>query len=178
MKFDIIFKERTTRKQLTLLYKLHWKKVLRQNTINLLLATGSLILGMYDVDNNGNYGFILIIVSFYGFFIYIKTLIKYFVNKREYKKNVNKLIEYYKQNSENATTIEFDNDFVACKNFELDLKFQWEEFSGFRIIDNNIVFERINFPLQSIIVGKDDIGEKQYIKLIDFIETKIQRTSH
>ena len=178
MKFDIIFKESTTRKQLTLLHKLHWKKALKQNTINLLLSTGSLILGIYDVDNNGNYGFILIIVSLYGYFLFIKTLIKYFLNKGKYTKSVNKLMEYYKQNSENATIMEFENDFVACKNFELDLKFQWEEFSGFRIIDNNIILERINFPLQSIIVGKNDIGEKQYVELIDFIQTKIQRIKH
>lgn len=178
MKFDIIFKESVTRKQLTLIYNLHWKKVLRQNTINLFMSIGSLILGIYDVDNNGNFGFILIIISFYGFFLFIKTLVKYFINKRKYSKNVNHLIEYYKQNRDNATIIEFNNDFVACKNFESDVKFQWEEFSGFRIIDNNIVLERTNFPLQPIILGKDDIGEKQYIKLIDFIETKIQRTSN
>jgi len=178
MKFDVIFKENTTRKQLALIYKLHWKKVLRQNTLNLFLSIGSIVLGIYDVDNGGNYGFVLIIISFYGFFLYIKTLIKYFINKRKYTKNVNNLIEYYKQNYENSTIIEFDNDFIAFKNFESDLKLQWKEFSGFRIIDNNILFERINFPLQSIILGKDDIGEKQYIKLIDFIETKIKRTSH
>ncbi|NUY82342.1 hypothetical protein HUK80_15665 [Flavobacterium sp. MAH-1] len=66
---------------------------------------------------------------------------------------------------------EFNNEYFRYSDFKVDYKTDWSVFKSYRIIDNNLFLD-LN-ETSSYILGKEEIGETEFQKLIQFVDQKL-----
>lgn len=175
MKFEIPFNEDITRNQTKLNFDLVWDRIRKKNRTNTYVTIFLIVFGSLIIYGNGNIGYLLLIMGFFGIIASYRGKLIYQENKKKYVTSMNDEIEKYKTN--NGSSIwEFDDKHFNYKDYKYDLKINWDGFTTFRIIENNLFLDLGNGL--SYILGKDEVGEESFQNIIDFLETKLKRTSN
>ena len=92
--------------------------------------------------------------------------------KTEFLNIVQKEIE--SQNNANVPCIwEFNEEYFRYKDYQFDAKMRWEIFKRFRIIEKNLFMDLDVGNNSSYILGQNEVGEENFLKVTKFVESKI-----
>ena len=175
MKFELKFDENIYRNQMDLLRDLAWKdKIVYYKNSHflgiILLIIGSILF--FDRPNFFGFAFI-----FFGLGILIPYFYYYFKIKSSYK-GFEEVKTTEIEACKNITTFtwEFTEQGLITTVQDNERIFEWNEFITYLIKENNLFL--ITEKYEPMILGKDEVGEESFQNIIDFVETKLKRTSN
>ena len=177
MIFEIPFDEEITRKQTNLKFQLLWKKSLKNRKTNLFISIGFFLFGCIVIYGNGNVGYVFVVVGIFGIYMFYSLTLAYHRSKKKYIAVVESEIEKYKLSRENSIW-EFDNEYFCYKDYKYNTKIKWDGFVSFKIIDDNLFLDLADNSPLSYILAKEEVGDESFQNVIDFLESKLKRTSH
>lgn len=99
MKFEIPFNEDITRSQTKLKFDLVWDKIRKKNRTNIYVTIFLIVFGSLIIYGNGNIGYLLLIMGFFGIIASYRGKLIYQENKKKYVTSMNDEIEKYKTNN-------------------------------------------------------------------------------
>ena len=177
MIFEIPFNEEITRKQTNLKFQLLWKKSLKNRKTNLFISIGFFLFGCLVIYGNGNVGYIFAALGMFGVFMFFSLTLAYHRSKKKYENVVDSEIEKYKLKCENSIW-EFNNEYFGYKDYKYNAKIKWDGFVSFKIIDDNLFLDLADNSQLSYILAKEEVGDESFQNIVDFLESKLKRTSH
>lgn len=176
MILEIPFNVDIYKRQTNLQLDIQWNKILRKSKKNLFFSIGLFLFGALAVYGKGNVGYVFIIFGIYGFIQFYKINAAYQKTKKEFQKIVSDEIKGQVESNENSIW-EFNEEYFRYKDYKYDSKINWDAFKSYRIIEDNIFLD-LNVGNQlSYVIGKEEIGENSYLKIIKLLDDKIKRTS-
>ncbi|MEF3078717.1 hypothetical protein [Winogradskyella poriferorum] len=175
MKFEIPFDENIYNEQMKLQFDNVWSEGFKKNKSKLYIGIPFFLLGILAVYGNGNIGYVFIVLSLLFFYKYYEYYQYYHKNKKRYFFESEKFSLEQKE-VQDISVWEFKDEYFRYKCFKCDYKLDWSLFTGFEIIDNNI-FIKTKDVNHSYIVGKSELGESEFSKIIEFLTTKIKTSA-
>ncbi len=177
MTLEIPFNEDIYKRQTKLQLDLAWNTILKKHKTNLIVSIFFFLLGVFAIYGKGNIGYVFVLFSMYGFLEFYKINTAYKKNKKEFQQIVTNEIKGHIESKENSIW-EFSDEYFRYKDYKFDVKINWNAFKSYRIIENNIFLDLNIGNKSSYIIGKEEIGEDSFQKIINLLDKKIKRTSH
>lgn len=172
MKFEIPFKAETYLKQVELTIPFIYKHHLKDTREALIVALTSLFIGIVINIGKSNFGNIFIIL---GVWFIIKSYQKYILYKTS-KKIFLKIAkkELSKNQSDYRNGIfEFTEDTLRYNDTLKTIDSTWNEFESFKIVSANLLLILDEKKGEIIVIGENEVGNKNFEKIIKFVERKL-----
>ncbi|MGZ5280990.1 MAG: hypothetical protein ACXWEY_01820 [Bacteroidia bacterium] len=157
--------------------KLKWELVnngnIRRMNIYFYIALGFFVLSIIFLSNKSAFGWVigtaaLMIIAYYFYFINsIKKL------KKEYFDKVKEVSEYYLK-SEIPIKYLFSEENIGYSDCLHSFNINWTFFKSYSIIENVLYLKRNENYDDVIDIGKDEVGDENFTKIIEFVKTKIK----
>jgi len=170
MKKEIPFDEKVYKSQMLIVFESIYDKHLHDNKINFyygLLFVLVALVSFFQLNPDSNLPIIAIVLGlvFLGYsFQYYRN---YKTKKKEYIEQIDNEIEENISANQNSV-LEFNEEYIRWKNFKIDIKIALYGIKYFVEKENNILIGLAkNTP--AIIISKEEIGEENYIALLDII---------
>ncbi len=174
MRFEISFNENIYREQSKKYFAFIWKDFQSKNKKRLYIIIPYFLLGASIVYAKSNLGYLFILISLFNLYQYYKLYQHHKTNKEKHISKVEeKIVEY---SSHNKLSIwEFSEDKFYYSDFSLELKTNWNSFSSFTILENDLFLEAKKNILATFLLNKEEVGEVEFNKIILFLENKIAK---
>ncbi|MGB6268380.1 MAG: hypothetical protein WBF67_05155 [Olleya sp.] len=173
MRFEIPFREDIYREKLKLNFDLTWKTNLKKNEYSLIYGSIFLVLGILFFLENSDSGYLTLAVALF----YILNFYHYYSNykkrKKSYFTSIDESTEEYLKSDESSIW-DFNEDYFRFKDYKFDTKIIWSAIKGFRVIENNILIHLDNEKSLCFILGKEEVGQENFDKIVDFLNFKIK----
>ncbi len=171
MKFEFQFNKELYYKQITLKFDTFWAKNLRNNNIRLVWTILSFVIGGLMIRNGECLGYFMIGLGLHFFINFINYRSFYSKNKKIYFQNVDKVAIRYEE--ANKTYWEFHEDYFAYKDYKQDVKYQWEAFDNYSIIENTLFLDVSSTAGLSFMLGKSEVDNESWDEILALINNKI-----
>lgn len=176
-KFEIPFdKEVFIRQNLRIFDFIHLKFVKTQKT-NLIFGLIYLSIGIFFLTLEDTFfvDTFLTVLGCLVLFNYFKEMLALKKHKVEHKEFVENLAQKHIDN-QSVSVWEFWDSHIFYQDFRFELKVYWQYFYGIRIDDQSLYID-LEEPNrnQSFCLDKDEISQKQFEEVIDFLQTKLTR---
>ena len=173
MKFEIPFNESIYRKQVAVYFNHAWKEHLKKNKRNFFWGIPAILFGGLAVYSDGNYGYAMIAIGLHYSIVGYNYYSYYKKSKKTYFDAINSEVTAQLAASENMVW-EFDETNFNFKYYLYEIKMKWESFIGYRLIDNILFLDMGEGNNASYILSEDEIGNADFIKVVDFVKEKIK----
>ena len=173
MKIELQFNEQIYKKQMELLYEMGYGKKKTYIKNSNYLGFVFVFIGIMAVLGNGNIGYLFILFGLYNLISYYNFYFKQKKLARKYEVEQLNVISQFSKNS-NAV-FEFNNEGFIYSDYKINLKVNWDEFLTFIEKDENLFL--ITKSFQPFALGKSEVGNEKYGEIINFVETKMEKTS-
>ena len=171
MRIELLFDEKTYREQIKILYNLAYQKKLNYYKNSHYLGFSLLIIGIFFIINSRTLGYIFI---FFGLGILIPYFIVYSKHFRMSKKLSLEQNETVLKFNENRKSIwEFTEDNLKYSDFESEKIIEWNKFSTYTVIEDNLFMFTKNF--EPFIIGKSELSTENYNDIIKLVDSKIKK---
>ena len=123
-----------------------------------------------------NFGFIRLLIIMVGSYKFIKGIrYKMFYNKRlDYFKIKTKQRLVLLDKKEFKSTWKFEDEYFLYKDDDFNTKINWKHFEGFQLRNEHIFLVLSARNHNSYILSKEEIGNKNFNELIDFLRGKLK----
>ncbi len=171
MIFEIAFDEEIYREQNKLYFDSEWENNLKKNKKGFFYGIPMSVLGLFILIKDNELGLVFLmcglflIYTSYKYYMFYRKRYKFFfksIDEEVIKNNVNKLVSRW----------EFNTDFFKYGDHRFEIKYNWEFFQSFKMIDENLF---IYFDIEKrvpFILGKAEIDLNQFDKVIQFLNQK------
>ena len=173
MRFEIPFNENISRDDSKKYFDFIWKDVLKKNKKNLYVVFPCVVFGIAMIFGKSNLGYLILAFGFFAILTYYTFSKHYNKVKKTYFDAVEKHILEYSSNNKPCIW-EFNEEQFYYSDFKYDLKINWNSFTKFRIIENNLILELRDNIIANFFLNKEEVGEENFDKIIHFLEGKVK----
>lgn len=173
MKFDIPFNSEIYLSQTQLIIPLVYKDYLKSVRESIIVGLISIILGVFIIIGKSNLGNVFIILGI-GFLI--KSLTKFNLYNKLKKTHLKLTKEsLLKNESEFGNGVfEFTSQSLKYSTKSEIRDINWNEFEGFKIVKSNLLLILNQKNGEIVAIGKKEIGNEYFKKIVDFIKLKLK----
>ncbi len=173
MKFDIPFKSEIYLNQVELMTPLIYSEYYKDARKSLIVGIFSSLLGVFIILGKSQLGILFIVL---GISFIIKSVPKF----KLYKTLKRTYLEITKEKLfENKS--DFGNGVFEFTEYSLKYidkletkEIKWNEFESYKIIESNLFLILDEEKGEIMAIGKNEIGSKNFEKVITFIKTKLK----
>lgn len=173
MRFEIPFNENISREDSKKYFDFSNKNYLAETNKIFAYGIGMTLFGSLMIYGKSNAGLIVFTLGVVIIYLYFVRLNLYRKNKKRYYKTVEKHILEYSSNNK-PCILEFNEEQFYYSDFKYDLKVNWNSFTKFVIIENNLILELSDNITAAFFLNKEEVGLENFNKIIYFLEGKIK----
>ncbi|GGI57311.1 hypothetical protein [Winogradskyella haliclonae] len=173
MIFEVPFIKEIYLNQTKLQFDYVWKSNLKKSWKGLVFSIIYLATGLFFIGHRSFFGVIIFSIGTIYLYKFYEFWHSYKNNKKRYfsesEKHVTNFIEI-----KSKSIWEFKDDFFKYSDEKCEVKMDWSFFKNFDIVEENIFLNTSHVNI-SYILGKDEISESDFNKLVSFLSTKLER---
>jgi len=156
-----------------MLYEMGYGREKRYYKNSNYLGFGFFFIGIVAIAGNANIGYLLMILGLADLIQYYHFFFKQKKITQEYEEQQLEIVALLKENPK--VVFEFNDEFFRYSDYRENTTIEWNEFSTFIENDENVFIITKNF--QPFVLGKSEIGNENYNKILNFVVLKLQ-TNH
>lgn len=174
MKFEIPFNRTFYQYQSKLEFRISWEEHLKNIRDWLKIGGIIFLVGVVMLVCNSLMGFIPLVIGGYYLAFYFQYYRNYRVEKKDYFDRVDRYMEKFEASGE-PQLWEFSEEKFHFGDFQYEVFLKWENFSCFRIVEENLIMYLEDSDLSDFYaLGKAEVGEKNFDKVVEFVKTKLE----
>lgn len=178
LKFEIPFDKEIFIRQNMRFFDFSNLKVVQTQKTNLIFGLIYLSIGIFFLTLEDTF-FIDTFLTILGGLIlmyYFRVRLNLKNKKDDYKNFIEKLAQKHIDN-QSISVWEFWDSHIFYQDFRSEIKIYWQHLYGIRVDDQSLYID-LEEPIrnQSFCIDKDEISEKQFEEVIDFLQTKLTRS--
>lgn len=165
---NLSFNEKNERDNQNFYFKYVWDKVFKFRTRIIVMTVVFLYLGFYPIENF-NTNLLYYIIKYLGIFLGGSCLVityRYFVSKKKFKVEVEKIIAEYKLKSE-ISHIRLNDKGIEFKNPINTICSIWEK-TTYDLKDNHLVINPISNV--NFIISKTEVMDNEFETILSFLQ--------
>ena len=175
MKFEIEFTKKLVEAQAEFKFNYLWKSKIAENSKNLIIGIFFTSLGFTIVYfGKSNWLFLIFALGFYFLINSVNFFYLYNKTKNEYRKLLKNETERL---TEGNLILELSEEFIKLENTKLKVELRWDSFKNYQIVNEYFLLFLKNSDNPVITVGKNEIGEDNFVKFIGFVNKKVKNSS-
>ena len=171
MRFEIPFNQNISREDSEKYFDFSNKNYLSETNKILAYGIGITLFASLMIYGKSNAGLIVFTLGVVIIYLYFVRLRLYRKNKERYYKTVEEHIFEYSSNNK-PCILEFNEEQFYYSDFKYDLKVNWNSFSKFIIIENNLILELRDNITATFFLNKKEVGEENFDKNTSFFRRK------
>lgn len=137
------------------------------------LGFAFVFIGVLTVLGKGNIGYLFILVGLINLISYYRFYFKQKKVTRKYEAEKLEIINLFTENPK--AIFEFSEEGLNFSYYAENLTVNWNEFLTFIEKDENMFL--ITKTFHPFAIGKSEVGSEVYNQIINFVESKMERTS-
>jgi len=173
LNFKLPFDKKTYLQQTQLGIPIIHSELIRRRRNSLISGLFFTALGTTILFRKGDIGVIFVLIGVISFFdCYLKNQ-KY----TEFKNNIMSATKNHLKNDQYVPqfgVFDFNDDYVIYMDEIMCSKTKWSEFEDYKLVKSNLFLIRKKVDGDMLVLGKNEIGEMNFIKLIELTKSKIK----
>ncbi|WP_418602897.1 hypothetical protein [Hwangdonia sp.] len=173
MKFEIPFKSEIYLNQVRLIIPIIYKHYFKNARESLVVGVLSSLLGIFIILGRSYLGIVFIGL---GIWFIIKSLLKFKLYNTLIRTHLKITKEKLSENQSDFGNgiFEFTENSLKYIDKLQTRDIKWNEFKSFKEVESNLLLILEQEKGEIMAIGKNEIGDESYEKVVDFVKTKLK----